>query len=164
MDHLSWRSDRGLTRLESAIVMSVVIVGLLVGAGALIRDYTTTVRDTGQTSAEVASPLVLDLPDPPVFDLPGAPVTVAVPAAGTVAQPPGSAKATGKDACPDLRGKQPAGFDCTLPLIVPALDLSAVREKAPYQCADAENYRLVKGQTVQRDKKCILKTATVGRS
>lgn len=155
MERSAWRSDRGLTRLESAIVMSVVIVGLLVGAGALIRTYATTVSDPGQPSAEVALPPVVDLPD--------APVTVAVPAAGTIAQPRASSTTAGKDACSDLRGVQPPGFDCTLPLFVPALDLSAVREKAPYQCADPENYRLVKGQAIQSDKKCVLKTARAVR-
>lgn len=142
-------TDRGLTRLESTLVTALVIVVLAVAALTLVRTYTTTLP--GQTTAQV--PVQVE----------EAPVSVSVAAAGTVATPPTPQKPDRKDACPDLRGRQPAGFDCTLPLYVPALDLSTVRVKAPYQCADPENYRLVNGQEVQKNKTCVLKTAKAGQ-
>ena len=142
-------TDRGLTRLESTLGTVLVVVVLAVAAVTLIRTYSTTLP--GQASAQ-GSVQVED-----------APVAVSVAAAGTIATPPKPEKRARTDACPDLPGRQPAGFDCTLPLFVPALDLSAVRVKAPYQCADPENYRLVDGQAVQKDKRCVLKTAKAGQ-
>lgn len=146
------RSDKGLTRLESAVMTSLLIVGLAVGAVFLFRAYPNGLTG-GTLNAQGGSAGQITTAD--------APTQVNVVAPGTIAVPPGE-KRSRRDACPDLRGRQPAGFDCSLPLYVPALDLSAVRVKARFQCPDADNYRLVKGQTVQPDKKCILKTAEAG--
>lgn len=144
------RSDKGLTRLESAVLTSLLIIGLAVGAVFFLRAYPNgltggIVAQDGAT-AQAASG--------------NAPLRVNVVAPGTIEVPSGDRRSR-RDACPDLRGRQPAGFDCSLPLHTAALDLSAVRTKARYQCPDRVNYRLVKGQTVQPDKQCVLKTATV---
>ena len=144
----SIRSDRGRTRLESSILTTLVIVGLLVVLGLMIRPYITSVAASAPAAAQDA-PVAAEGPQQVSVVAPG---TIALP--GTVAD--------GSDACPDLRGTQPEGFDCTLPLYVRALDLTATRPAAPYACPDPENYRLVRGQKVEKNKRCVLKTASAG--
>lgn len=151
MRPVSGRSDQGLTRLESALATYLLIAVLAVAAVTLVRSFSAPATSSGQAV------------DARAVAVAQAPVSVSVAAPGTIARGPGASTKARKDRCPNLRGVQPAGFDCSLPVLVPALDLSAVRVKAPYQCADPENYRLVKGQSVQRNKKCVLKSVTAGR-
>lgn len=113
-------SDRGLTRLESALVSALIIVVLAVAAVTLLR---ALAADTQVTFIAHAQPT------------PSAePQSVRVTAAGTV----------------------------DLPRYAPALDFSAVRSKARYQCADPVHYRLLGGQTVSARKKCVLRSTKAG--
>ena len=142
------RSERGLTRLESSLITSLVIVVLAVAAVTLVRSYVGT--QAGQVSARGS------------VQASEAPVPVSVAAAGTIATETDPASGVREDACPGLRGSQRRGFDCALPMFAPALDLSAVPVKGRYQCADPIHYRLVNGQSVQSNKKCVLKATKAG--
>lgn len=144
-------SDRGMTRLESNLLVAVLVIGVVIGASVLIRTYSSTVNETEHATVQDGQPF-RHQPDAE------APVAVNVVAAGTIAQPPGEVDDDGVDACAELPGVQPAHFDCSLPVYVPALDVAASHVKGRYQCADHADYQLVGGQSVQPQKLCVLKT------
>lgn len=150
---VSLSSDQGMTRLESNIVAGVLIVALAVGVSVLFRTYSTTMGETEHATVQNGQPFQHEVA---VAD---APIAVNVVAAGTIAQPLEATVDSGTDSCVDLPGLQPGGFDCSLPLYAPALDLAASNLKARYQCADHANYQLVGGQAVEADKRCILRSA-----
>lgn len=146
------RTDAGMTRLESALVTYLLIAGLVIGAGMLYRANAFGGLDASLAPVSGSVPEAGD-----------APLTVSVASPGRIAQSPGSGRAERRDECAGLPGRQQPGFDCSLPLYVRALDFSAVRIKARYQCADSENYQLVHGQRVESGKRCVLTSAREGR-
>ena len=148
-------SDSGMTRLESNVLVGVLVVAMVIGASILIRTYSSTVNETEHATVQEGQPFVHD-------DTADAPIAVNVVAAGTIAQPLDTAVDDGTDVCPELPGLQPGRFDCSLPLYVPALDVAASHVKGRYQCADHANYQLVGGQAVESEKLCVLKTAQAG--
>lgn len=150
--------DRGMTRLESNLLMAVLIVGVVIGASVLVRTYSSTVSETEHATVQEGKPYEHDAVAA------DGPVSVNVVAAGTIAQPVEKMVDASVDTCEALPGVQPQGFDCSLPLQVPALDVAASHLKGRYQCADRVNYQLVGGQAVEVDKQCILKSAQAAHS
>ena len=148
-------SDSGMTRLESNVLVGILVVAMVIGASILIRTYSSTVSETEHATVQEGQPFVHEVAA-------DAPVAVNVVAAGTIAQPLDAVVDDGSDVCPELPGRQSGRFDCSLPLHVPALDVAASHLKGRYQCADHANYQLVGGQAVEPDKQCVLKTALAG--
>ncbi len=85
------------------------------------------------------------------------PVSVSAPLAGTIEEAP--LGMDGTDACPSLPGTQAAGFDCTLPLNVSAVFISNAGNKVKYTCPGGDLYQLVRGQKLELNKQCVLKSA-----
>lgn len=144
-------SDRGMTRLESNLLVAVLVIGAVIGASVLFRTYSSAVGETEHATVQDGQPFTHQVAAE-------APIAVNVVAAGTIAQPLAEVADDGVDTCAELPGVQPAGFDCSLPVYVPALDLAASHVKGRYQCADRTRYQLVGGQSVQPGKLCVLKT------
>lgn len=145
-------SERGMTRIESTLLVSALVVGVVIGAAVLLRTYSLTVGEMHHATVQNGKAFTHEAAA-------DAPVSVNVVAAGTVAEPVDAPADVKSDHCEGLPGIQSATFDCALPLYVTALDLAASNVKARYQCADRINYELVGGQGVEPEKKCVLKSA-----
>lgn len=136
-------SDRGATAAEYAVILGLIAAVIIVSVAILGFSVFGLFATTEDTLASATGP-----------------ETVSVPLAGTIEEqtPAEEEQDPSADSCPNLAGLQPAGFDCSLPVTVAALTIGKGGGKAKYTCADSINYQLVRGQKVERNKTCILKT------
>ena len=84
------------------------------------------------------------------------PITVSAPLAGTL---PNTPPTNSVDSCPSLPGAQPAPFDCSLPLNVPAVPVGNSGNRIKYTCPNDGLYQLVRGQKLELNKQCVLASA-----
>lgn len=138
VDAVVMHRDRGASAVEYAIMISLVAIVIVVGLvffGSRVFGLFADSEDAVSQAME--------------------PETVKAPMAGTIDDEPDEEETS--DACASLPGRQPSGFDCSLPLNVNAIFLGNGKGKVRYACPD--NYTLIRGQKLEQQKICILTTA-----